>query len=372
MPIARPLDFALFSSPSYSRSLENRHFDVMPLTRPFVMLCMKGPAYWRHQVNTHLQKSSPARLRQDMAGHAGPHLSNLVTCWTESASHLEVNPLPEWLVLFGVIHDGDYVRIIAHIPFRGRHALPRYLSCLVEELPFGAPLFPQGSATCRKIADRLRIVLAFLTLRRHADDLRRLLFGSEACQNEASCSVGSSSLKHSQCSAHHKTLSSTSVLLSDGLEDGSSDYSTCESVSPRATELNDEGTCCSRNKLRSFSRAPSTKTVNRSSKGNLSFCTSSTSCCSSLSSLSGNTSPSSYEYSERRSWNGSRRPGFMEPSTSSLYQGNFCTSEAELPDPLYCLRALDNGKRAEIVAWIENTYLAQPPEDDIYYIGLER
>lgn len=367
-----PLDFMLFSSPSRSGSLESQSLDITLSTRPSVMLWMKGPAYWRHQADTRLQESSPARLREDMASHAGPHLSSLVACWTESTSHLEANVLPEWLVLFGVIHDADHVRIVAHIPFRGRHAPHCYLSYLVDELSFGAPLFPQGSATCGQITDRLRVLLAFVALRRHVGDLRRLLFGTEPYRDEAFTSVKSSSSKYSRCSSHHKTPSNTSVLLSDGSPEGDSEYSSCRSsVLPRVAGLDDETAYYRRNKWRPLSRVRSTpKTVNHSSDGHLTLCTSSASCCSSFSSLSDDISSSSYEYSER-SRSGSRWSGFMEPSTSSLYQADFGASEARLPDPLYSLRALDNGRRAEIVAWIEGIHSTQPPEDDTYFIALE-
>ncbi|KAI6166904.1 hypothetical protein EDD17DRAFT_1099456 [Pisolithus thermaeus] len=244
-----------------SESFENQCLDAAFSKPPFVMLGMKGPAYWQYQVDARLQESSLARLRQDMASHARPHLSNLVARWTESASHLEANLFPEWLVLFGVIHDVEYVRIIAHIPFRGRHAPPCYLSYLVDELPFGAPLFPQGSATCRKITERLRVVLAFLALRQHVDDLQRLLFGTEACREEVPGTVESSSPRHSRCSVHRKNPSNASVLVADGSEDGGSEYSTCRSsVAPHVTGPGDEAACYGRNEQYSFPESDSPPT----------------------------------------------------------------------------------------------------------------
>lgn len=373
VPGACPLDFALFSSPSPRGSLGNQCLDATFPKRPFVMLWMKGPAYWRYQVDARLQEASLARLRQDMASHAGPHLSNLVARWTESASHLEANPLPEWLMLFGVIHDVEYVRIVAHIPVRGRYTPPRYLSYLVDELPFGAPPFPQGGATCRKITDRLRVVLAFLVLRQHVDDLQRLLFGTETCRDEVLGGVESSSSRYSRSSARRKNPSNTSVLVSDGPEDDGSEYSTCRSsVTPCVAEPGDETARCDRSTRRSFSGVGSASgPADHSSNGHMSSCSPSTSCCSSLSSLSGDISPSSCGYSER-SRNGSRWSDFMEPSTSSMYQGDFCAGEVRLPDPLHCLGTLDNGKRAEITAWTQNICSTRPPEDDPYHIALKR
>lgn len=371
VPDTCPLDFALFSLPLPRGSFGNQCLDATFSKRPFLMLWMKGPAYWRYQADARLQGASLARLRRDMASHAGAHLNSLVARWTESASHLEANPLPEWLMLFGVIHDVEYVRIVAHIPVRGRYTPPRYLSYLVDELPFGAPPFPQGGATCRNITDRLRVVLAFLVLRQHVDDLQRLLFGTETCREDALGGVDSSSARYSRCSAHRKNPSNTSVLVSDGPGDGGSEYSTCRSsVTPCDTEPDDETARYDRCMRRSLSGVRSTSsTANHWSNGHMSSRSPPTTCCGSLSSLSGDISPSSCGYSEQ-SRNGSRWSDFMEPSTSSVYQRDFYAGEARLPDALYCLGAW--GKGAEIIAWTQNVYSTGLPEDDPYQIALKR
>ncbi|KAI6109696.1 hypothetical protein F5141DRAFT_802903 [Pisolithus sp. B1] len=91
---ACPLDFALFSPPLSSESFENQCLDAAFSKPPFVMLGMKGPAYWQYQVDARLQESSLARLRQDMASHARPHLSNLVARLDRISVSIGGKPVP--------------------------------------------------------------------------------------------------------------------------------------------------------------------------------------------------------------------------------------------------------------------------------------
>ena len=354
----RPLDFALIPC---LLPMEGFTLSLIP---PFIMMGMMGPAYWMDKAGVWSSEHTLTSLRIDLAEHANSPLKGLVARLEETTSGVGTAPLPEWLVLFGVIYDTEHIRIVAHIPIPEKHAGNRCVSYLVDELPLGVPTASQERMVCETTI-LLRVTLVLAVLRRHAGYMSQFLYGGGISQDSnvvrnvtpSWCSNGSQYMDLAKPDA--------STLASNETDDDSAEYSTCpSSTGPDASKL-DFGQVHSKHKYFFFhaSESNSERKSDPDGSDSLSCSLSDTSCCSSCSSL--RDSDASDSISSERSWD---TRGYMEPSTSSLYQE--ASGNEKLSDPLYRFRRLDEKKRAAIVAWSNGVNPSQLPEEDTYCIAV--
>jgi len=306
-------------------------------------------------------------LRMDLADHAHSQLSGLVARLEELASELGMIPLPEWLVLFGIIHDTEQMHIVAHIPIRKEHTGLRCVSYLFDDFPLGAPTSPEERSSCGITEATVALVLT--VLRQHAGYMTRSLYGigtfraSNTMSNvkPTSCSDCSQYMDHAELS--------TSTLAFNGTNDGNSEYSTCPSGTSLDVPKQGSSQMHSRDKCPfSHANGSSSEWKNGSDAPNTLSCSlSDISCCSSCSSLLDDGNASSSEYSER-AWNGSGERRYMKPSTSSLYQGDPGGDKSQ--DHSHLLKRLDDKRRAAIIAWTKGVAPTQTPEEDTYRIAV--
>lgn len=163
----------------------------------------------------------------DLANHAHSQLSGLVARLEESVSDLEMTSLPEWLVLFGTIHDTEQMHIVAHIPIRKKHTGLCYVSYLLDDLPLGASTSPEERTGCEMTEAVAKLVLT--ALRRHAGYMTRSLYGSGTFgASNTMSNVKPASISGRSQYVDHAELS-TPTLAFDRTNDGSTEYSTCPS-----------------------------------------------------------------------------------------------------------------------------------------------
>ena len=328
---------------------------------------MKGPAYWKEKAGVWSTGHSLISLRMDLANHAHSQLSGLVARLEESVSDLEMTSLPEWLVLFGIIHDTEQMHIVAHIPIRKKHTGLCYVSYLLDHLPLGASTSPEERTGCEMTEAVAKLVLT--ALRRHAGYMTRSLYGSGTFgASNTMSNVKPASISGRSRYVDHAELS-TPTLAFDGTNDGSTEYSTCPSGTSLDVPKPGSGQVHSRDKC-FFSHASESNSESKNGSdgpNTLSCSLSDVSCCSSCSSFLDDGNASSSEYSGC-SWNGSGERGYMKLSISSLYREGPASDKS--PDPSYHLRRLDDKRRAAIVAWAKEVVPTQPPEEDTYRIAV--
>ncbi|KIM55023.1 hypothetical protein SCLCIDRAFT_11088 [Scleroderma citrinum Foug A] len=209
----RPLDFALTPCLFPEPNIEHYGLPTLSPTPPFIMMGMKGPAYWKEKAGVWSTGHSLISLRMDLANHAHSQLSGLVARLEESVSDLEMTSLPEWLVLFGIIHDTEQMHIVAHIPIRKKHTGLCYVSYLLDDLPLGASTSPEERTGCEMTEAVAKLVLT--ALRRHAGYMTRSLYGS-----------GTFGASNTMSNVKPASISGRSHFLDDG-NASSSEYSGC-------------------------------------------------------------------------------------------------------------------------------------------------
>lgn len=223
----RPLDFALTPCLFPEPNIEHYGLPTLSPTPPFIMMGMKGPAYWKEKAGVWSTGHSLISLRMDLANHAHSQLSGLVARLEESVSDLEMTSLPEWLVLFGIIHDTEQMHIVAHIPIRKKHTGLCYVSYLLDDLPLGASTSPEERTGCEMTEAVAKLVLT--ALRRHAGYMTRSLYGSGTFgASNTMSNVKPASISGRSQYVDHAELS-TPTLAFDRTNDGSTEYSTCPS-----------------------------------------------------------------------------------------------------------------------------------------------
>ncbi|KAA1469599.1 hypothetical protein DENSPDRAFT_632577 [Dentipellis sp. KUC8613] len=90
-----------------------------------------------------------------------------------SGSH-SLDGLPQYMIVFGIVFDADYLYIVAHFPQLSisRDRVDKYISTVVDKLPFRASL--PGPTYVEAAVGRLRVAIALLVLRNHASRLVKL------------------------------------------------------------------------------------------------------------------------------------------------------------------------------------------------------
>ncbi|KIJ69111.1 hypothetical protein HYDPIDRAFT_105679 [Hydnomerulius pinastri MD-312] len=369
----RPLDFAVTHCQANNETITDADILNKP-SRTCLMLGMKGPAHpqWLHRSCSRSIAPTLASILRDLADHAQSHLTHLSSRITTTSE-----PFPEWLILFGVVYDSEYVRIIAHVPYRREEGVLGFVSYLVDELPF-PPSSPgsEGSAGCQGILERLRVALALMTLRRHVAQLAKSLFGDtgllweeeelseDPVQAHWDCSVCS------LCPPRAEFRSSRSMNEELVSEQCSTEYSTCPSDADAEANLPLDMNVVPKEALvitdkRSPTGAESVHHRRPLDRGwddpssdppsTISFC----STCSSLSDLSASESA----YSERSTSSESEGGDYMEPSTTSLSQGEAGGDGSTKP---YCPGGLTKHRRSEIASWARKVVPSKHPIDDTY------
>ncbi|KIL00952.1 hypothetical protein PAXRUDRAFT_821162 [Paxillus rubicundulus Ve08.2h10] len=362
----RPLDFALVHCQDGRESMtdvDNKH--VKKIARSSLVLGMKGPAHpqWSHPPYMRCKPLTWTSILKDIASHAQPHLTHLTML---IASRTAAKIFPEWLVLFGVVYDTEYIRIIAHMPYRKEQHVLCFASYLVDELPFRS--LTQGTASCQLILERLRVVLALTTLRRHIVRLSKSLFNDVGLSWDGG-GRSDDSLSRSERSACNSWLgSSRAESHSDSLpfadedhasEQCSTEYSTCPSSAHANTDLCPPANPSPIEEAPNIADKHSVLTGASDSRGvrgddpSLGL-PSIISFCSTCSSSSVNFSASDSVYSEHSQCTESQGGDYMEPWTTDLLQDPARPNE------------LTEARRCEIVAWARQVMPTEHPVDDTY------
>ncbi|KAF8844846.1 hypothetical protein BDN67DRAFT_613830 [Paxillus ammoniavirescens] len=324
-----------------------------------LMLGMKGPVHpqWSHSPYSRCKPLTWTSILKDIASHAQSHLTHLTKLIKTTAT---AEPFPEWLVLFGVIYDTECIRIIAHMPYRKEQHVLCFASYLVDELPFYS--LTQETASCQVVLERLRIVLALTTVRRHVARLSKSLFGdaglswsgggrSDDGQSQSERSACNSWLSCSRAESHsdsHPFANEEHVS-----EQCSTEYSTCPSSAHASADLcppaNPPSMVDKRSVLTdaSDSRGVGGDDPSLGPPSIISF-------CSTCSSSSDNLSASDSMYSEHSQCTESEGGDYMEASTTSLSQ-----------DPARPNKFTE-AWRCEILAWARQVIPTKHPVDDTY------
>ncbi|TFY80238.1 hypothetical protein EWM64_g3776 [Hericium alpestre] len=183
------VDFALVLRSICSPGLRRPSRDGLlrvNLAHPAMVVGIKGPARWgssdspffKYQSDTKQRDSLPRSMRDlCCAVQSSLHTHSIYWDYLQAPiDDLKTLPYPyqsrpEWLVVFGVVYDAAYIRIVAHIPYFVQNQVLKHLSFIVDSIPFTHGL--DGAL------DRARAALALFSLRKHAfrlsnvDKLRR-------------------------------------------------------------------------------------------------------------------------------------------------------------------------------------------------------
>ncbi|KAF9227796.1 hypothetical protein BS17DRAFT_405819 [Gyrodon lividus] len=377
----RSLDFALVHRQDGRESMAVADDELLKETaRGSLLLGMKGPAHPQrpHAPSPRYNPLTLTSILKDIASHAQSQLTYLITLIQTGAARKNTEPFPEWLVLFGVVYDTEYVRIIAHMPYRkGQHDLG-FASYVVDELPFCS--FTEGTVDCQLILERLRIVLALMTLRRHVVRLSKFLFGDVglSCSeggrsnDDLSKSDGSTCSLYPLCSEAESHSHDHSAKEEGASEQCSTEYSTCLSSVYASTDLHLAANPVPTEEALSIADKRSALTdasVSRGPGGDvdrhweddsssgpptvISFCST---CSSSSDELNFSTSDS--VYSERSQCTKSDGGDYMEPATMFLSR----EAEANTARP----SELTEARWCEIIAWARQVIPTEHPVDDTY------
>ena len=290
----------------------------------------------QHPPSTSLDsRSGPVMLApipEELTNHGQFHLTLLTSLTQRGTTGTTTESFPEWLVLFGLIYDAHHVRIIAYVPHRRKLDMIDCAAYIVDELYLRSGTSVTSAPACELVLERLRLLLALTTLRRHVLHLSKSLFTTASPRDPG---IGRTDNRPSfpGCSA----CDSESLKLRASLGSSqycSSDYSTCPS-GVHARGLNDvPDLVCGED----FS----------SSRSFTSF-------CSTCSSLLESASTSDSLYSEDSKDTGSN---YMEPSTISLLQrGNESVARPN---------KLTETKRRDIIAWAREVIPTEHPVKDTY------
>ncbi|TFY82636.1 hypothetical protein EWM64_g1379 [Hericium alpestre] len=172
-------EFTLVFDPLRSSDLKNPDVCLrISLLHPALLVGIKGSAQWGDERSySHLHpdggyddvaessstSSQTAKtltdIRQDLSQVVRSSLDSHVLNWLLAHTDHSLESLPPWRMVFGIIYDAEYVRVVAvvaHIPYvnaestRGPPSLA-YLSYLMDEIPYPAP---QETVTVQFMLDR--------------------------------------------------------------------------------------------------------------------------------------------------------------------------------------------------------------------------
>lgn len=274
----------------------------------------------QHSPSVSFDSHTLAPIPEELTSHGQFHLTLLASLIKGGAT---TEAFPEWLVLFGLVYDAHHMRIIAYVPRRKTDVID-CAAYIVDELPLDPDTVMPA---CEVLLERLRLLSALTTLRRHVLYLSKSLFTTigprDGTGRTDTYSCNSESLKRcgSLCSGPHC----------------SSEYSTCPS-SVHARELNDLP-----------GRQPGPSPSCRSFASSF---------CSTCSSLLESASTSDSFYSDDSKYADSSN--YMEPSAMSLSQGSHESRGVVRPNKL------TGTKRREIIAWARQVIRTEHPVKDTY------
>jgi hypothetical protein len=305
---------------------------------------MKEPTRIQHPSSTSFDARSGslklASIPEELASYGQLHLTLLTSLTQRGPVGTTTESCPEWLVLFGLIYDTHHVRIVAYVPRRCKLDPIDCAAYIVDELSLRSGSSVTSVPACELVLERLRLLLALTTLRRHALHLSKSLF-TTAGPRDSGIRRTDSHPSFPGCPPcdKHNSDDSESLKRCTSLDSSlhcSSEYSTCPS-SLHARELNDIAVLELGEDFSSSCRSFGS------------------SFCSTCSSLLESASFSDSLYSEDSNDTDSI---YMEPSTISLSQrGNESTA---------CPTKLTETKRWEIIAWAQEIIPTEHPVKDTY------
>lgn len=331
MRTPRRIDFALVPEPN---GIDTQNIFAEDNTR-CLLLGMKEPTQIEHPPFD--SRSTLTSIPKELTSHGKFHLALLTSLIHKGAVGTTTESLPEWLVLFGLIYDVHHVRIVAYVPRRCKLDVIDCVAYIVDELPLRSGTSITSAPACELVLERLRLLLAFITLRRHVLHLSKSLFTMTDPRDDTRRTDSHPSfLGYSACDQHNSDASELLERCLGSSQHCSSEYSTCPS-SVYARELDDipdleweeEFSSSCRSLVSSF--------------------------CSTCSTLLESTCTSDSFYSEDSKYSDSN---YMEPFTVSLSQGG--------DESIARSNKLTETKRRDIIAWAREVIPTEHPVKDTY------
>ncbi|KAF8559686.1 hypothetical protein OG21DRAFT_1492981 [Imleria badia] len=129
-----------------------------------LLLGMKEPPRMQDPPAASFDSSTFASIPEALTSHGQFHLTLLTSLMQGGAAETTTEAFPEWLVLFGLTFDAHAMRIIAYLPRRRKMDVIDCAAYVVDELSLDAGSVP----ACEVLLERLRLLLALTTLRRHS------------------------------------------------------------------------------------------------------------------------------------------------------------------------------------------------------------
>lgn len=297
-----------------------------------MLLGTKEPAEAQHPHSTSFDSRTLAcSIPEELTSQGQLHLTLLAPLIKGGAVGTTTESFPEWLVLFGLIYGAHHVRVVAYVPHRRTLDVIECAVYIVDELSFRSVA---GVPRCELALERLRLLLALTTLRRHVHHLSKSLFSvidGIRRTNHPPSFLG--------CSAHDQHHSDDS-----------------ESLYPCASSLGSSQHCSSE-----YSTCPSSVRVHERNEDLVPECEEEpSSSCRSFTSSSCSTSLSSLESASTSDSLNSKytHSDYMEPSTISLSQGG--------NKRVSCPNKLTETNRREIIAWARQVIPTEHPVKDTY------
>lgn len=268
-----------------------------------------------------------ARIPEVLTSHGQFHLSFLTTLIQGGTVDATTESFPEWLILFGLIYDAHHVRIVACVPRPPKSDVTDCSAYVVDQFSLRSGAVA-GVSTCEPVLERLRLLVALTTLRRHVLHLSKSLFATIG-------SYGGIGRADGVTCDQHNSGGSDSRMQCDSLA-SSSEYSTCpSSVHTRGSN-----------------GVPVAQCGKESCSSCRSFASSYCSTCSSVLESAGASSSFHSEDTDSDSKN------YMEPSTTChSYGSNECIA---------CSNKLTETKRWGISAWAREVIPSEHPVKDTY------
>jgi len=306
-----------------------------------LLLGMKKPTQIKHppavSFDSRSGTSTLASIPEELTSHGQFHLTLLTSLMHGGAVGTTTESFPEWLVLFGLIYDVHHIRIVAYVPRRRKLDVIDCAAYIVDELPFHSGASITSVPACELALERLRLLLAFTSLRRHVLHLSKSLFTMTDPHDDIRRTNNHPSfLGYSACDQHNSDDSEPLERCLGSSQYCSSEYSTCPS-SVHARELDD---------------IPDLEWKEEFSSSCRSFVSS---CCSTCSTLLESTCTSGSFYSEDSKYSHSNH---MEPITISPSQGG--------NESVTCSNKLTVTKRRDIIAWAREVNPTEHPVKDTY------